>query len=189
MSVPLARRRFTVEDYRRMGEAGILSEDDRVELIEGEIVEMTPVGSRHAGCVDRLVRLFFRTVGDRAQVRVQSPVRLGEHSEPQPDLALLVPRADFYAASHPGPQDVLLVVEVVETSAPYDREVKVPLYARAGIPEVWLADLAEGCVEVHRSPAGGGYAEVLRLRRGERLAPAAFPDAVVAVEDVLGPEL
>jgi len=189
MSLPLARRRFTVEDYHRMGEAGILSEDDRVELIEGEIVEMTPVGSRHAGCVNRLVRLFHRTVGDRALVSVQNPVRLGQHSEPQPDVALLKPRADFYAASHPGPGEVLLLVEVVESSAHYDREVKVPLYARAGIQEVWLVDLTKGCVEVHRNPAGASYAEVLRLRRGDRLAPAAFPDAVAAVEDVLGPDL
>ncbi|HHW44328.1 Uma2 family endonuclease [Desulfofundulus thermobenzoicus] len=189
MSVPLVRRRFTVEDYHRMGEAGIFSENDRVELIEGEIVEMTPIGSRHAGYVDRLVRIFFRALGDRVQVRVQNPVRLGKHSEPQPDVALLKPRIDFYAASHPEPRDVLLVVEVVEGSASYDREVKVPLYARTGIEEVWLVDLAKGCVEVYRNPGGGGYAEMRQLWRGDCLAPAAFPDAVVAVKDLLGPDL
>jgi Uma2 family endonuclease len=189
MSVPLPRRRFTVEDYHRMGEAGIFAEDDRVELIEGEIFEMTPIGSRHAGCVNRLVKLFQQTVGERALLSVQNPVRLERHSELQPDVALLLPRADFYTASHLGPKDVLLLVEVVESSASYDRGVKVPLYARAGIEEVWLVDLTGGYVEVYRNPAGGGYAEVLQLRRDDRLVPAAFPDVVVAVEDVLGPDL
>ncbi|MBI3030906.1 MAG: Uma2 family endonuclease, partial [Candidatus Rokubacteria bacterium] len=110
MPVQLVRRFFTVEQYSRMAEAGILSADDRVELIEGEIVEMTPIGSRHAACVKRLIRLFYWAVGDRAVVSAQEPVRLSERSEPQPDLALLRPRADFYAQAHPGPQDILLVV-------------------------------------------------------------------------------
>jgi len=126
MAAPLVRHRFTVEEYHRMGQAGILSEDDRVELIEGEIVEMAPVGSRHAACVKRLNALLSRRAGGRALVSVQDPIRLGEHSEPQPDLALLKPREDFYAAAHPGPEDVLLVIEVAETSLEYDREVKLP---------------------------------------------------------------
>jgi Uma2 family endonuclease len=144
MGVQLARRLFTVAEYHKMAEAGILSEDDRVELLEGEIVAMSPIGSRHAGLVNRLNRLFSQRAGDQVVVSVQNPVRLGGYSEPQPDLALLRPRADFYTSSHPGPEDVLLAVEVAETSAAVDREVKVPLYARFGVPEVWLVDLAGG---------------------------------------------
>jgi len=157
MSVRLLRRRFTVDDYHRMVEAGILSDDDRVELIDGEIIEMVAIGSRHAACVDRLARLCSAGVRNRAIVRVQNPILLSEHSEPQPDLALLRPRRDFYAAGHPGPQDILLVVEVADTSAETDREIKLPLYARAGIPEVWVVALAETHVEAHRKPSPGGY--------------------------------
>jgi Uma2 family endonuclease len=186
MSVQLLRRSFTVEDYHRMAQAGILSEDDRVELIDGEILKMTPIGSRHATCVRRLNRLFSMAAGARVIVDVQNPIRLGEHSEPQPDLALLRPRPDFYGSSHPGPQDVLLVVEVAETSATYDREVKLPLYARAGIPEVWLIDLSEEGIEIHRHPLPRGYQQVQHLRRGERLAPDALPDVSFAVEGILG---
>ena len=169
-----------------MAEAGILSEDDRVELIEGEIVEIAPIGSRHGGHVNRLNRLFSQRAGDQAIVSVQNPVRLGEHSEPKPDLTLLKPRPDFYASSHPGPEDVLLVVEVAETSAAYDLEVKLPLYARAGIPEVWLVDLAEERVEVYRQPSPQGYQEVQRVRRGQHLSSQAFPNLELAVDDVLG---
>ena len=125
-----------------MAEAGLLAEDDRVEFVEGEIAEMAPIGSRPAACVDRLNRLFSQRVRERATGRVQNPIRFGEHSEPQPDLALLQPREDFYAAAHPGPGDTLLVVEVAETTADADRVIKLPLYARAGIAEVWLVGLA-----------------------------------------------
>jgi len=186
MGVQLARRLFTVAEYHKMAEAGILSEDDRVELLEGEIVAMSPIGSRHAGLVNRLNRLFSQRAGDQVVVSVQNPVRLGGYSEPQPDLALLRPRADFYTSSHPGPEDVLLVIEVAETSAAVDREVKVPLYARFGVPEVWLVDLAENLVEVFREPSAEGYREVLVLRRGESLAPALLPDLLVPVDAVLG---
>jgi Uma2 family endonuclease len=186
MGVQLARRLFTVAEYHKMAEAGILSEDDRVELLEGEIVAMSPIGSRHAGLVNRLNRLFSQRAGDQVVVSVQNPVRLGGYSEPQPDLALLRPRADFYTSSHPGPEDVLLAVEVAETSAAVDREVKVPLYARFGVPEVWLVDLAEDLVEVFREPSAEGYREVLVLRRGESLAPALLPDLLVPVDAVLG---
>jgi Uma2 family endonuclease len=186
MGVQLARRLFTVAEYHKMAEAGILSEDDRVELLEGEIVAMSPIGSRHAGLVNRLNRLFSQRAGDQVVVSVQNPVRLGGYSEPQPDLALLRPRADFYTSSHPGPEDVLLAVEVAETSAAVDREVKVPLYARFGVPEVWLVDLAGDQVEVFREPSAEGYREVRVLRRGESLAPAFLPDLLVPVDAVLG---
>ncbi len=187
MAVRVSRRRFTVDEYRRMLESGILAEDDRVELINGEIVEMAPIGSRHAACVRRLNNLFSRQVGDRAVVGVQDPVRLDEYSEPQPDLTLLRPRPDYYAGGHPGPEDVLLVVEVAETSAEYDRQIKVPLYARAGIREVWLVDLAASAVEVYREPTPEGYRQVRRFGRGETLSPAALPEITVAVDDLLAP--
>jgi hypothetical protein len=186
--VPVAGcpRLFTVDEYHRMAEAGILSEDERVELIEGEVVEMSPVGSRHVACVNRLTWLLSRRSGDEAIVSVQNPIRLSEYSEPEPDLALLRPRSDFYAEVLPGPADTLLVVEVMETSGEYDREKKLPLYAEAGIPEVWLVDLAGECIEVYRQPGPDGYREVETKRRGEKLAPRTFPDVELAVDEILG---
>ncbi len=186
MAVDILRRRFTVEEYHRMGEAGIFAEDDRIELIDGEIIQMIPIGSPHAACVDRLTRLFVLSAGQRASVRVQSPISLGPQSEPQPDLTLLRPRADFYVNAHPGASDVWLVVEVAGTSLPFDRTVKMPLYSRAGVPEVWLVDLAGACVEVHRRPSAGRYEEVQRVTRGERLTCQAFPDLSVGVDELLG---
>jgi hypothetical protein len=178
--------RFTVEDYHRMAEAGILGEDDRVELIEGEIVEMPPIGSPHGGTVKALIHLFSRAVGDLALVAAQDPVRLSDISEPQPDLMLLRPRPDFYRDSHPTPADVLLLVEVADTSVEFDRSVKLPLYARVSIPESWLVDLERGVLEVHRSPAGDRYGEVQELVAGSRVAPASLPDAELEVADILG---
>jgi len=186
MAVQVLRRRFNVEEYYLMAKAGILSEDDRVELIDGEIVEMPPIGSPHAPTVMRLIQLLSQQVGSRALVNVQNPVRLGEHSEPQPDIALLRPRDDFYAAAHPGPQDVLLLIEIADTSIDYDREVKSPLYARAGIPEYWLVDLAGQRIEVYRDPAAGEYRQLRLVRRGERLAPEALPSLEMSSSDILG---
>jgi Uma2 family endonuclease len=186
MGVPVLRRRFTTDEYHRMGESGILTEDDRVELIAGEIVEMTPIGSRHQACVDRLNELLTRQMAQGAVIRVQGPIRLGEHSEPQPDLVLLRRRTDFYATSHPGPQDILLVVEVADTSASYDREVKLPLYSRHGILEVWLVDLERENVEVFREPSTSGYLDSRVVQRGRRLVPQSFPGLEFAVDDILG---
>jgi Uma2 family endonuclease len=185
MSLQLLRRAFTVEDYHRMVQAGILREDDRVELLEGEILEMAPIGSRHAGCVARLTALFARGQ-TKGIVWVQNPIHLSERSEPQPDLTLVRPRGDFYSQSHPGPGDILLVVEVAETSVEVDRDLKVPLYARAGIAEVWLVDLSGESIEVFQRASPQGYQEVRRVRRGDRLAPRALPDLDLAVHDLLG---
>jgi len=135
MSVAVSRRRFTADDYQRMGQAGILRAEDRVELIDGEIVAMTPIGPRHCASVDRATRAFVLKAGDSAIVRVQGSVRLDVFTEPQPDLVLLRPRADFYASQHPGPADILLIVEVAESSIDYDRDVKAGIYARAGVHE------------------------------------------------------
>ena len=186
MTVQLLRRRFTANEYQRMGQVGILGEDDRLELLEGEIVEMAPIGSRHQAAVDRLTRLFSNRVADEAMVRVQGPVRLGEDSEPQPDLILLRRRPDFYASAHPGPEDVLLLVEMSDTSPEYDREVKVPLYARHGIVEVWLVGLEAGIVDVYRGPTTQGYQEVSQLQQGQRLSLETLPQLELAVDEVLG---
>ncbi len=187
MEARVTTHKFTVDDYHRMREAGILSEDDRVELIEGEIVVMSPIGKRHASAVNRLLDKFLPLqLRRKAIISVQNPIRLGEHSEPQPDLALLVPRDDFYAEGHPGPDDVLLLVEVVESSGDYDREVKVPLYARFGIREVWLVDLEKGILEVYREPSQKGYRTRQLLGDDATVSPIAFPEIELSVSEVLG---
>lgn len=185
MAVQVTRRRFTVDEYYRMADAGIFSEDDRVELIEGEVVEMAPIGSRHAGHVDKLVWILSRRVGEEALLRTQHPIRLGEFSEPQPDLALVRPRPDFYTAAHPGPNDAVLLIEVAESSADYDRAIKASLYARSGVREYWLVDLRERIVEVYRNPAPEGYREIQTARRGDRLTVAALPAISLTVDEIL----
>jgi Uma2 family endonuclease len=180
----VTRRRFTVHDYHRMGEAGILHEDDRVELIEGEIVEMAAIGTRHFTCVNHLTRLLVRGVSDDAIVSVQNPARLDEHSELQPDLTVL--RVRDYRESLPMPEDVLLLIEVSDTTLAYDRGVKLPLYARAGIREVWIVDLPNEAIERYADPSTDGYQRTERVRRGEVLAPLALPELVLPVGDVLG---
>ena len=169
-----------------MAEAGILAEDDRLELLEGEIVRMSPIGSRHAACVDRLNALFAARLGKRAIVRVQNPIVINRRTEPQPDLSILKPRADFYAAKHPEPGDILLVVEVVDTSAGYDRTTKLPLYARGGIREVWIVDVVHEAVEVYRQPALQSFRTRIQLGRRQRIVPIAFPRTVFRVSDILG---
>jgi len=186
MRTQVARRLFTTDEFHQMAAAGILAEDDRVELIEGEIVRMSPIGTRHASCIDRLTSLFARRLGTRAIVRVQNPIVLSRRTEPQPDLSILRSREDFYAERHPRPTDVLLVVEVVDTSEEYDRETKLPLYARAGIPEVWMVDVVQGTVEVFRRPALRVYHERRELRRGQRVSPGAFPRTAFRVGEILG---
>ena len=186
MSLQIQRRWFNVDEYYRMTDAGILSPDDRVELIEGEVIRMSPIAKFHASCVNRITSLFTELVGRRAIVSVQNPVRLNDFSEPQPDVALLKPRDDFYASRQPGPEDVLLIVEVADTSASYDRAVKIPLYAQAGIPEVWLADLPGDFVGVFASPVNGRYQNIREARRGETLTLSSLAEITVRIEDLLG---
>jgi len=186
MNGQLARRLFTSAEFHRMGETGILDVNDRLELVDGEVVRMSPIGSRHAACVRRLTALFGRRLRDGASVSVQNPVLLGRHTEVQPDMALLRPCADAYAQHHPGPADTLLIVEVVDSSGEYDRRTKLPLYARARIPEVWLVDLPGAAVEVYRSPSLRTYRDRQHLVRGERLSPRAFPRVWFRVNDILG---
>lgn len=177
---------FTVDDYMRMLEAGILTEDDRVELIEGEIIKMSPIGDLHAGCVKKGNALFNRLVGQQVIVSVQDPIRLDNHSEPQPDLALLKPRKDYYAQAKPTPADVLLIVEIADSSIDYDRRVKVPLYARASIPVVWLVDLNADAIEVYSQPANGAYQVLQTVHRGDRLTLESLPDLAIMADDILG---
>src|SRR5262249_47886852 len=187
MAVDLKRRRFTIDEYHRMAEFGILTEDDRVELLDGEIIEMAPIGLRHASICDRLTRLFTRHLGDRVIVRVAGPILLPKQdSEPQPDLTLLRPRSDFYSRAHPEPADVLLTVEVMDTSAYRDRRVKLPLYGRASLGEVWLVDAEQEHVEVYRHPTAGQPAATELKRRGERVTIAAFPEISFEVDEIFG---
>lgn len=187
MAAEPIRRLFTTDEYHAMAESGILSPDDRVELIEGEIWQMSPIGPPHMSRVARLDHLFqHRLEENEAIVIVQAPIHLDDLSEPQPDLALLRFRNDFYASGLPTPPDILLVVEVSDTTLHHDRRIKVDLYARHGLPEVWLCNLPHAVIEVYRDPSPGGYREILTLRRGDRISPLAFPDLMIEVDAILG---
>ena len=179
-------RAFTVGEYYRMAEANILTEEDRVELIAGQIVAMSPIGSRHAACVKRLNLLLGKMIGDSMLIGVQDPIALDAYSEPEPDLVLLRPRADFYATAHPSAADVLLAVEVADTSAGYDRAVKVPLYAQAGIPEVWLIDLSANRIEVYARPQGEAYQQRVEVAANATLTSPTIAHLALAAADLLG---
>ena len=180
------RHRLSVSDYYRMAEVGILAPDARVELIDGEIFDMAPPGSLHAATVDRLNEILTRSVGGKAAVRVQNPVRLSELSEPQPDLALLLRRDDFYSQHHPGPADVLLVVEIADSSLRFDRDTKVSLYAVHGIPEMWLVDLRGRRLVRHRAPRQGSYTQVDEPDLEAPLEVSALSGVVVELQRLFG---
>ncbi|MBI3634666.1 MAG: Uma2 family endonuclease [Candidatus Rokubacteria bacterium] len=187
MAVALRRRRFTLDEYHRMGETGILGEDDRVELIEGEIIEMTAIGSRHAATVGWIHNLLAARLGSRAVVWSQNPLVIRRlQSEPEPDVMVLAPRTDVYRSSLPEPPDVFLVIEVADSTLAYDRRTKLPLYARAGVTESWLVDLEANRVEIHRGPTETGYRDVSVPRADETFAPAAFPALALTLRDLLG---
>jgi Uma2 family endonuclease len=181
----LPRHLWTVEEYHRMGEVGLLDADARVELIEGEIVEMAPIGDAHAAISNRLTRLLVLAVGERGIVAVGNPVRLTLHSEPQPDFSVLRPRAD-YQTRGPRPEDVMLAVEVSDTTLRRDRRVKLALYATAGIPEFWIVNVEAGEIEIYRSPAGDTYGSVERKRSGEAATIEALPSVTIAIGEILG---
>ncbi len=180
-------RLFTVSEYYAMVRAGVLHENDRVELIRGQIIPMSPIGSRHATCVDDMAELFITRVRPHATVRIQNPIRLSAHSESEPDLALLE-RKRIYASRHPRPDEVLLVIEVADTTLDYDQQVKALLYAEEGIQEYWIVNLEEEGLEVYRQPGPDGYAETTTLQRGEEVEILALPAAgMFSVEEILGP--
>jgi Uma2 family endonuclease len=173
--------RFTVADYHRMAEAGILGEDSRVELIRGQIVDMAPIGAPHLGMVNRLNRLLPGALAGRGMLSVQNPVRLDDGSEPEPDIVVLTPRADDYATATPCPPDVLLLIEVADTSLDDDRAIKVPLYAENGIAECWIVNLVDRVVEIYRQPCNGHYADARRLGPGEVLDIVLVPGVSLPV--------
>jgi Uma2 family endonuclease len=180
--------KLSVDDYHRMGEAGIFHEDDRVELLDGDLYQMTPIGDDHIGSVNAVNYLFVRQLGDRAIVSPQNPIRLTDYSEPQPDIALLRPRSDFYGRAKAVPDDVLLLIEIARTSLDYDRLTKLPRYAAAGIVELWIVNLVDDRVEVYRGPGQDGYATCTIHYRGDVIMPASFPDVTIRVDTILGPE-
>lgn len=184
-ALPL-RRRFTADEFEHLAVVGILDEDDRLELLDGDIVEMTPISVDHAGCVNALTAIFTHKLGERVVAAVQNPVRLDDFNEPQPDFCLLRPRDDFYRTAHPGGLDVLLLVEVAHTSQRYDRHIKTPLYGRYGVQETWVVDVAHGVVDAYREPSPEGYRQHRRVAPGEQLAPEAFPDLVLDVREIAG---
>lgn len=178
------RHRITVDEYYRMAQVGLLAPDARVELIEGEIIDTAPIGVDHNSVVIHLNHLFSRAAGDQALVEVQGVLRLGRWSEPQPDLALLAPREDFYRNAHPTPADTLLVVEVSDSTLGHDLDVKVPLYARHGIPEVWIVDLKHQTLRVYRSPQDGTYRDTEVLATPGTIAPAALPGLRISLAGI-----
>ena len=184
--VGFSRRRFTVDEYYRLGEVGILTESDRVELIDGDIVQMSPIGSHHSQCVAALNERLVPAVVGRALLRPQLPLRISNNTEPEPAIILVRPGSHYWK-QHPRPEDVLLLIEVAETSYAYDHDVNLPLYARENVPEVWIVDLPRGAVEAYREPGANGYRSARRLERGATLTPAAFPDAVITIDEILPP--
>jgi Uma2 family endonuclease len=186
MSVQIARRQFSVTDYARMRETGILAEDDRVELIDGEVRLMSPIGPIHAALVNRLTALISRQVGDTAILSVQNPIQLNDYSEPQPDLTLLQPREDFYADAHPRPDDVLFVIEIADTSIEYDRDEKLPRYAEAGIAEAWLIDVNNQLIEQYTQPRHGQYRNKLIVGYDETITAQTLPQVHIRVDRLFG---
>lgn len=165
-----------------MGEAGILTPEDRVELIYGEIVTMSPIGSPHGAGMDRANRELVRITGDKAIVRVQGAVELNDYNEPQPDVVLLRPQDDFYYSKQPGPDDIFLVVEIADSSLAYDRNIKAKLYAETGVPEYWLADIKGGCLFAYTQGTDGSYQLVRQLHRDDTLAPMLLPDCPIPID-------
>jgi Uma2 family endonuclease len=175
---------LTVGDYHCMGDAGSFNEHSRVELIEGEIIEMPPIGSAHAGIVGYLDRALNRAIGEHAMVWPQNPIVLDDHSEPQPDFALLRPRGDFYMDSHPRPADVLLIIEVSDSTLRYDRRIKIPLFARFGIPEVWLIDVEHKNLSLFCHPSEGAYRKIIEAAPA-MVTPQRLPDVTVDLTGLL----
>ncbi len=184
MSVSLSRRPFTVDEFHKMIETGVLSEDDRVELVDGEIVQMAAIGRRHAACVRKLLRAF-QAAGDQVVLDIQNPLTISGQDELYPDVVLLKPREDLYERSLPTGSDTLLVVEVSDTTLDYDYRMKLPRYADAGVPEVWIVDLNGALVSVHRKPGQGRYQETVEIREGGFLESPQLPGLRIRLRDIL----
>ena len=183
------KRLFTRKEYHAMGKAGIFAPNERVELLEGEIIAMSPAGSRHSSCILLMTEWFYESgrLNGRAHIHSQNPVVVSDVSEPEPDLMLLAYRQDRYALGKPRPQDILLLVEVSDSSLGYDRNVKLRSYAESGIPETWIANLRDDCIEAHTDPSPEGYRSTRIYQRGDTISPTAFPDIQIAVNDIIPP--
>ena len=186
MTLELLRRKFTIQEYHQMLDSGIIAMDERIELLKGEIIAMSPIGIKHAACVRRLNNILSQHLQGEAIIDIQNPLELDNLSEPQPDVALLKPRADFYATSHPQSKDIFLIIEVADKTVKSDREVKIPLYAENQIAEVWLVDINGESIEVYREPRNNKYQTVFCFRRGQTLSPLVFSPVNIAVKDILG---
>jgi Uma2 family endonuclease len=185
MATEISKRLFTVHDYHRMVDAGILSEDDRVELIHGEILAMIPIGPPHNGAIIRATQALVRIVGDRALVEVQGSVRLDEYDEPQPDIVLLRPKDDFYSSRHAGPSDIFLIIEMADSSLEYDRTIKARLYAETGVPEYWIADVGNERLFAYSDIHESTYRAIRQFQRGETVAPQLLPECRIPIDALL----
>jgi Uma2 family endonuclease len=186
MPATLLKRLFTVNEYHQMADAGVFANDERVELIRGEIIKMASIGRRHAACVNRCNDVLGDKLGRKVLICIQNPLALDNTSEPEPDVMLLKRKADYYESGHPQPSDVLLLIEVADSTIDSDRLLKIPLYAEDGITEVWLVDINSQCIEVYRYPTAEGYTDIKRFYRGQNLSILAFPDVSLAVNEILG---
>ena len=186
MRIEAPRKLFTVEDYYKMADAGIFIPDDRVELIDSEIIQMSPIGMRHAGCVNGATQIFAEAFRGRVVVSVQNPLQLSDYTEPQPDLVLLRPLEDSYRGKHIEAADALLVLEVSDTTLAYDRDLKLPRYAEADVTEVWIEDLEGDRLLVYRDPTGDAYPTQLTLKPDDSVSVQAFPDPSFKVSELLG---
>ncbi len=183
--LPLPTKKFTVKAYNRMAESGIFDEGERIELIRGEIIEMSPVGTKHAACVRRLDFILSRKLGDLFLIDTQNPLKLNDNSQPQPDVVILKPRSDFYETEHPQPKDILLLIEVSDSSIEYDRNIKIPLYAENKIPEVWLVDINKKCVEVYKNYQDQIYLNIITYQINDELILSNFSEVKIKVKEIL----
>jgi len=186
METEVTKKLFTVDEYYSMAAAGIIGPDERVELVDGEIIQMSPIGHRHGVRVVRASTLFFRALDRKAVISTQGTLRLNKRTEFEPDLVVYKPRADFYASGRAKPADVLLVVEMADSSLSYDRKIKIPLYAAANIPEVWIQDIKNDLLLVYRDPRDKNYAISLELQRTEFVSPTSFPEIRFSIDDLFG---
>ncbi|KAF0249147.1 MAG: hypothetical protein FD167_1449 [bacterium] len=185
-NLQIPRRLFSAVEYHQMAETGLISEEERVELIEGEIIKMPGIGRFHASSVIRISRLLNRRLPEQVIVAIQSPVHLNDYSEPQPDVVILRPKEDCYEDAHPTPTDIFWLIEVADTSLDYDKKVKLPLYARSGVPEVWLVNLPKSRIEVYYRPFNDTYQEIRLLHKEQTLVINSFPEISLLVNELLG---
>lgn len=186
MAVDFQHRPITVDEYHRMGELGFFGPEERLELLDGELIAVPPMGKMHASAIERLNFLFVTRLGEHAGVRPQLPTRVSNISEPEPDFSIVVRRPDFHASGHPQPQGTFALVECADSSLRYDRGKKLAAYARAGIREYWIVNLVDACIEVYDAPSDLGFAQTRIVRAGESLAFGAFPEIVFAAGELLG---